>query len=133
MAERDLWLAIEELRSQQREAAAETEQLRQEVSKLCAGRDGTPHSRAREIIQHAELTFDTHEQATEWLQAAHPRLDDLTPLDAARRSPELNGRALKLLSDILRWSSINQPLDEKLKDMLSGEQADDHLEGGRQT
>jgi uncharacterized protein (DUF2384 family) len=118
VAETDLWLAIEELRSQQREVAAEVEQLREEVSRLCAERDGTPDRRAREIIQHAELTFETHEQATKWLQRAHSKLDDLTPLDAARRSPDLHRRVLRLLTEILKRASTQQPLEDKLKNIL---------------
>ncbi|UEM18663.1 DUF2384 domain-containing protein [Skermanella mucosa] len=130
MAESDLWLAIEELRSQQREMAAKLEQLREEVSTLCAERDGTPDSRARSVVQYAELTFDTHEQALAWLQKAHPELDGLTPLEAARRSAELNRRVQGLLVEIVDRASTRESLEKKLKGMLSGEQADDHLEGG---
>ena len=133
MAERDLWLAIEELRSQQREMAAEVEQLRVEVSRLCAERDGTPDSRARNVVQYAELTFDTHEQATAWLQKAHPELDDLTPLDAARRSAELNRRVQGLLVEIVNRTSTRQPLEDKLKGMLSGKRADGDAESDEQT
>lgn len=118
MAERDLWLAIEELRSQQREAAAEIKQLRQEVSRLCARQDGAPRSRARSIVQSAEFTFDTQEEAAAWLQEKNPELDGLTPLDAARQSAEILLRAQGLLVEIMRRSYEKEPLEEKLKDLL---------------
>jgi hypothetical protein len=132
MAEQDLWLAIEGLQSQQREMASEIKYLREQVSSSPATVSyNSPESRARSLVQSAEYAFYTHEEAIAWLQKANPGLDDLTPLDAARRSLELTRRSQEQLVEIALTGCPQRPLVEKLKDLLSGASPHDNRDGGK--